>query len=380
MKLHNDLNRLVGLFASKPAPRPGRRAGTWLETLERRLNLAAVLVIETSDAFWLYDDVDSLVAAAAEGSVADSMPSDPYSEFTPQELQVIDELVAELIATEGYSDDDILAITYLDDTTSDELIAGGFFDDPLFDGDFTNDFDATPDFTGDFETTELVESINEVVSETVSDQISEAVAIDDNLIQLPGAAGSDTISLGNEDKLAADKTLLNERAERPAASASLASVEATTNPAIVTRRVAVRGTVVPSGEVATSAAGLDAVPGVAISSPARVLAAIQPMASAVQFALPFTKFATTSLVATGLVTTFQSTQDVAKPTNAPTANDATVSEVNETAGLSYSQISALFGAGGLAVAQWWNGATDSEQVQPLGKLRRRNRRERRMTI
>ncbi|MFM9959750.1 MAG: hypothetical protein ACKV2Q_00820 [Planctomycetaceae bacterium] len=392
MKPRNCLNRLVGLPSAKPAPRSGRWAGIRLETLECRLNLAAVLVIETSDAYWLYDDVDALVAAAADGKVTDSARSDPGSEFSASELQVIDELVAELIATEGYSDSDILAVTYLEDTTSDELIAGGFFDDPLFEGEFTNDFDTPLDFASDLVTIEFAEGLNEAVTESVN----EAVTIDDDLSQLAGAAGNDSILLVSAEVVPDDKSLLPVRSERLGerlgSGTSLGSVETTTERAVATRRLAVRGTANTQNEVATSSTGVPRVvsaasvaeSGVATSLPIRFLAAVQPLANAVQFPLPFAKFATTSFVAVGIGTTFRSAPDVSRPTNSWTADDVTIPAANETDGLSYSQITALFGAGGLAVAHWWNNATVSEPVTPSDsatvKARHRSRREHRVKI
>lgn len=345
--------------------------------MESRLNLAAVLVIETTDAYWLYDDVDALVAAFSEESPTPSSPAETDSEFTEQELQVIDELVAELMATEGYSDDELLAITYLEDTTSDELIASGFFEDALFD-EFSSGFDAFVDFGEDFGAVDFVDAADELVADV------------GDLAQLPGAAGNDSLSLDIEEAVADARSQVRAATERLTANVATTSADATADQSLATRNVArlekgdAQGDVaIPPAKLANSetTASASAVVAAAIATNpvVRAMAMTQPMTSAAQFVLPFAKFATTGLVATGIVTELRSATH-AIPTDSSATNDRSTTPAENSDGPSYSQIMALFGAGGLAAAHWWNTTRERESASPPATHRRPGRRPQRTTM
>jgi hypothetical protein len=378
MKLRTCLSQVARFFSAKPHRRTGRQFGSVLEILECRLNLAAVLVIETVDDYYFIDDVDALVAAADNGTAADSLPAETNSEFTALELRVIDELVAELVS-EGVSDGDILAITYFEDSTTDELIASGFFDDAIFEDEFIGAFDTFVDFGDDFELTDSL------------DATEGGVAAFDDLIQLPGAAGNDALTSGIEETVANTRSQAQAADERLAANLAASSAAATAQQALVAHNVARLGkqdaesdVVIPSGgsaisAVATSAASVTAV-SAAAGPAARILEMIPPMASAAQFALPFAKFATTGLVPAGILTELRFTaQAISIPADPSGVEENSAVSADGNDGLSYSQIMALFGASGLAAAHWWNATRDGASASTAnlrGRQRRSERRER----
>lgn len=145
-------------------PRARRRAALRLETLEQRLNLAAVLVVETVDAYWLIEDPEfsSLTPAASSDALhgdgghdeaAMGLPSDVAlaaasgDSLNSAESNLAWSLLNELWDTEpDFFYEDVLAMTFYSDTTMDSVLASGLFDDSSdlgssFEEDFvTNDF------------------------------------------------------------------------------------------------------------------------------------------------------------------------------------------------------------------------------------------------
>ncbi len=367
MKLRTSLHRILNSFVAKPAPRRGWQAGIALEALELRLNLSAVLIVETVDAYWLFDDADALLKAAAEGLTADCNPSNSDSEFTPQELQVIDGLVAELIASEGYSDSDILSITYIDDTTSDDLIADGYFDEVYFDDGVVEE--TLPDFT---ESTDLAGT--EDVSIDVSDKPS-------NLL---GAAGTDEISSGDSDPVIEANSRTSDQSAAVVANSALPIIEATldalpidpsSSPTVVAEIQADRQSR-PSKlgnreEVANTRQTVP--PSFTTKAEAIAISAVTQLASASEMKLPFAKFPTVGLARVGLVAGLEYTRSLWSPESESDTDDSTNLESDDLFQFSYSQIAAAFCASGLAVAHWLNTKQESEKAASVQQPRRRVR-------
>ena len=164
--------------------RTSRRSGTRrhtpsrLETLEARLNLAAVLVVETADAYWLIEEPsnDSL-APASEGDCLynddfgggswnddtawdDGLAHELPTSVTPitSNGQTLDatraslasSLLAELWTSEpDFFYEDVLSVKFYDGTTMDTLMNSGLFDDGGGSDSFNTPSSQTSDFLVD---------------------------------------------------------------------------------------------------------------------------------------------------------------------------------------------------------------------------------------
>ncbi len=326
-QIHGWWNSVV----SSGSHRSHRRSASRVETLESRLNLAAVLVVETVDAYWLFDDVDTLVAETS----TDTSTVNRGSDRAAQEKQVIDELVAELIATEGYSSDDILSITYVDDTTSDELIAQGFFEDGEFSDADLEGFAEFTDLSGFEDATNLPSgdsfdfvSSDEIVAgvDAVDDAIPTTAPIStesgfnsvDRLVNSTMA-----LILDGQEKLQAIQAVVNETAE---------SVAATTR--------------TESASVVDSASSMAAAD--------QALKQAQAAAVAAAASLSFTKCPQSSVVASGIDSVIQLPMSWLPFGHRADLSNTSDSEDVASDQLSYSQIAALLGLGGLAFSRWVN--------------------------
>lgn len=367
MKLRTCFHRLLKSFVAKPTPRRGWQAGIVLEALEIRLNLSAVLIVETVDAYWLYDDADALLKAAADGQAVDSKTCSVGSDFTSQELQIIDGIVAELIASEGYTDSDILSISYIDNATSDELIAEGYFDDGFFDdGAPTETASAVAESTG--------KSAASVAPIDVSDKLS-------NLIE---AAATDTISPNDDELLIEANARLRDQLTVPVANTVQPVIEANLEASPIDQsafpiRVAEFRAVLNDSssklenheEVAEARKMMR--PSLVTKSEAVAISAVTQLASTSELILPFAKFPATGLARAGVVagleyaTTFWSSQ------SASNTDDSTNLESDDLFQFSYSQLAAAFGASGLAAAHWLNSKRDFESASSLKRPRRQVR-------
>ena len=352
MKLRTSFHRLLNSLVAKPAPRKGWQAGIVLEALEMRLNLSAVLVVETVDAYWLYDDADALLKATAEGQAVDSKPYNASSDFTPQELQVIDGLVAELIASEGYTDSDILSISYIDNTTSDELIAEGYFD-----GGF---FDDVAESTGQFATA--------IAPIDVSNKLSN----------LTGAAGADAISPGDDELLIEVSARLRDQLTTQVANAALPVIEATLEASPADHAAVIHADLKDSStpldtheEVAKARKVLP--PSLVTQAEAVAISAVTQLARASELILPFAKFPSAELARVGVVAGLEYATSFWSPLSGSNTEDPTNLESDDFFQFSYSQIAAAFGASGLAVAHWLNSKREFESVSSVKRPRRQVR-------
>ena len=367
MKLRTSFHRLLNSLVAKPAPRRGWHAGLVLEALELRLNLSAVLIVETVDAYWLYDDADALLKAAAEGQAVASAPSNARSDFTPQELQVIDGLVAELIASEGYTDSDILSITYIDDTTSDELIAEGYFYDGFFDDGIVEE--TLPDSAG---ITDL------------ADTADVPIGVSDKLSNLTGAAGTDAISPSDSDQFTEVNALLRGQLTALAADAALPVVEVTLDASQVDQLASpILAAEIQSDrkdnpsqlgnreDVANARKTVP--PSLATKAEAIAMSAVTQLASASELRLPFAKFPSAGLASVGFVSGLEYATTFWSPQSASNTDDSTNLESDDVFQFSYSQIAAALGASGLAVAHWLNSQREFESASSVKQPRRRVR-------
>lgn len=126
-----------------------RSAAAWLETLERRWNLTAVLVVETVDAYWLIEDptFDSpaqATSAANAGSTVTSGTNSAPAVDLPSAVAPVSSTGATLNAAQSnltyemldelwnsepdFYYEDVMAVTFYSNTTMDKLIASGLLD------------------------------------------------------------------------------------------------------------------------------------------------------------------------------------------------------------------------------------------------------------
>ena len=374
MKLRTSFHRLLNSLVAKPAPRKGWQAGIVLEALEMRLNLSAVLVVETVDAYWLYDDADALLKATAEGQAVDSKPYNASSDFTPQELQVIDGLVAELIASEGYTDSDILSISYIDNTTSDELIAEGYFDDGFFD---------------DVVTTETAPNVAESTGQSAT--VVAPIDVSNKLSNLTGAAGADAISPGDDELLIEASARLRDQLTTQVANAALPVIEATLEASPADQAASPIHAAVRHTDLKDSSAPLETQeevakarkvlpPSLVTQAEAVAISAVTQLARASELILPFAKFPSAELARVGVVAGLEYATSVWSPLSGSNTEDPNNLESDDFFQFSYSQIAAAFGASGLAVAHWLNSKREFESVSSVKRPRRQVRGTRQTSL
>ena len=338
-----------------------------LEALEIRLNLSAVLIVETVDAYFLYDDADALLKAAAEEQSVDSNPCSVGSDFTPQELQVIDGIVAELIVSEGYDDSDILSISYIDNITSDELIAAGYFGDG---------------FLEDVASTETAPNVSQSAGQSATS--IAPIDVSNKLSNLTGAAGADTIAPDDSEELIDANARLRDQLAAPVANTALPMIEATLE-AIPADQVA---SPIPAAEIQTELndnpsklgnredvanARTIVPPSLATKAEAVAISAVMQLASASELILPFAKFPSAELARVGVVVGLDYATSFWSPPSASNTDDSTHLESDDVFQFSYSQLAAAFGASGLAVAHWLNSKRESESALSVKRPRHRVR-------
>ena len=139
-------------------PRAQRRTAARLEALEQRLNLAAVLVVETIDAYWFIDEASLAPAASADelwgGELSGSAGVDDIGLGLPKSVSptasnggtltaaqagLTDSLLAELWITEpDFFYEDVLAVTFYSDASMDALIDSGLYDGSSSADSFSN--------------------------------------------------------------------------------------------------------------------------------------------------------------------------------------------------------------------------------------------------
>ena len=166
-----------GTWSRVGRPCARRRAAVRLESLERRWNLSAVLVVETVDAYWLIEDptFDSLAPTASADTLhGDSLLANPGHDeielglpaniapaaasggaLNTSESEMAWMLLNDLWDSEpDFFYEDVLAMTFFSDTSMDTLIDSGRFDGSqdtgsLNDGEFlTSDFFGSTDLSG----------------------------------------------------------------------------------------------------------------------------------------------------------------------------------------------------------------------------------------
>jgi hypothetical protein len=366
MKLRTSLHRLLKPFAAKPTPRRGWRAGIALEALEVRLNLSAVLVVETVDAYWLYDDADALLKGAADGQATACAPSIANSDFTPQEMKVIENIVAELIVSEGYNDNDILSISYYDNTTSDELIASGVFDDGFFQDDLT-------------ETAPNVADSPRPAAITVA-----PIDSSNKLSNLPGASRADAILPEEGEEVVEANARLRDRLTSPVVIAAQPAIETALDtspvepvafairPAESRSELNDRSLEMQNREEVAEPQQVSP-PSPRTKAEAVAITAVTQLANASAFMLPFAKFPTADLARVGIVSGLNYANSFWSPESDSHHDASPNPETEELFHWSYSQIAAAFGASGLAVAHWLNSHRTFEGASSSRPTRRRLR-------
>ncbi len=160
-----------GTWSRVSRPRARRRAATRLESLERRWNLSAVLVVETIDAYWLIEDptFNSLAPTASADTLHgesqwvnaehDEIEMGLPANVTPAtasggalntaESDMAWTLLNDLWDSEpDFFYEDVLAMTFFPDMSMDTLIDSGMFDDSTDAGSFNDGEFLTSDFFG----------------------------------------------------------------------------------------------------------------------------------------------------------------------------------------------------------------------------------------
>lgn len=212
----------------------GRRAGSRslrrLEQLECRLNLSAVLVVETADSYWLIEEPNfGLPAATASDAVTDtsglsdslcgldstvigSAGSDFLTDdeslasllsavssdkvLTKFESQQMSDMLSELLAYGDFTTQDVWSISLVSNSTIDGLETSGYFDDgssssadSLFASDsFSSD---SEDFNVSADNTSTTSDTGESNSSTNRSNSRSTNGLSNTV--LTGAAGSDFI-------------------------------------------------------------------------------------------------------------------------------------------------------------------------------------------
>ncbi len=160
-----------GTWSRVGRPRVRRRAAVRLESLERRWNLSAVLVVETVDAYWLIEDPtfdslaptasadtlhgESLLANAGHDEIEMGLPANVApatasgGALNTAESDMAWTLLNDLWDSEpDFFYEDVMAMTFYSNTSMDSLIDSGMFDDSSDTGSFNDSEFLTGDFFG----------------------------------------------------------------------------------------------------------------------------------------------------------------------------------------------------------------------------------------
>lgn len=227
MNLSRTLSACFGV-RSVGERRAGGRSMRSLEQLELRLNLSAVLVVETADSYWLIEEPNfGLPLADASDAVTDASDCNDWyfgwnqsaydetgSSFladdetlasllsavstdtvlTDAESQQMSDMLSELLVYGDFAPKDIWSISLVSNSTIDDLETSGYFDDSFEpDSLFANDF-----FSSDsesFSTADNNESTSSDASEleVTANRNDSLSTSDESESVLTGAAGSDVI-------------------------------------------------------------------------------------------------------------------------------------------------------------------------------------------
>ena len=374
-----------------------RCATSRLEALEARLNLAAVLVVETADAYWLIEEPSS--DSLAPSSQADDLYGEDYgggcweddlfvdyglaqelpSSVTPvtsnghaldaTKATLTSSLLAELWSSEpDFFYEDVLSVKLYDGTTMDALMSSGLFDDGGSDS-----FNSPSSQTSDRPIASNSSNTATSSTQSASSNFSLANAISNGSAKQNSAVTVNADESDNADLLAAAKAEVASWSKRVEAESvamsnvgqaakleTLASAE-NASQTIAASQVTIE-TLAPSSrdDSVSDAAALATIESVS-TSPTTVVA--REMTKSESF---FAKFPTFGIVSgtSSMLRFVRGTGDTKQTTSAESGDGNPSTEI-ENDSLSYSQWASLFGTVSLlGTSLWRNGNNDSRDSLP----------------
>ena len=377
--------------------RTKRHTTSRLEALEARLNLAAVLVVETADSYWLIEEPSS--DSLAPASQADDLCGEDYgggcwendsswddglthelpSSVTPvtsngqaldaTKATLTNSLLAELWSSEpDFYYEDVLSVKLYDGTTMDALMSSGLFDDGGSDS-----FNSLASQTSDHLVASNSGNTASSNTQSASNNFGLTNAVSNGSAKQNSAVTVKADESDNADLLAAAKaevaswskrveaeSVVMSNAGQAAKMETLASTE-TTSQTIAASQVTIE-TLAPSSrdESVSDTAALATIES-ASTSPTTVVA--REMTKLESF---FAKFPTFGIVSgsSSMLRFVRGTGD-AKQTTSAESDDGNPSTEIENDSLSYSQWASLFGTVSLlGTSLWRNGNNDSRDSLP----------------
>lgn len=360
-------------------PRVQRRTVSRLEALEQRLNLAAVLVVETVDAFWLIEEPDfnSLAPAASTDELyGDEIDLELPGSVSPttanggslnaSEAQLTESLLSELWYSEpDFFYEDVLAVTFYDDTSMDTLIDSGMFDDAVETDSFIGTDLLASDFVGD---TDVANSSGDSVTVDQQDLnfVPQASAVIDQLTQTAALNAGDS---GISDIVAAAKAEVASWSKRLETDPFLqvnavapVAVDVWLAASAPTRNLAASQ---PATDVLPPSSNEDALRdsgwqnAVAAPNARQEVAAVREMTKLDSF---FAKFPSLGFGSSrSSMLRFISDTSDAQTADATDSNDSSADDASGS--LSYSQWASLLGVAGLfGASQWRTGGHDRRET------------------
>ena len=373
-----------------------RRAATRLESLERRWNLSAVLVVETVDAYWLIEDPtfeslapttsadalhgESLLAKPGHDEIEMGLPANVSpaaasgGALNTAESDLAWTLLNDLWDSEpDFFYADVLAMTFFSDTTMDSLIDSGLFDGSSDVGSFNDTEFLTSDFFGNTDVSGASGNDFLDFSPDSSNEFSNSNSGSDEVL----ADNFAVVETETRDGIAADKAEVASWSQRIDAQ-SFAMPGASRTPADESRMATVLPVRIVVGNNPTfepsTRTDLETV--LRDDPAAKSDQAIQPtLKSTVSTGEPkaldsfFSQFPTML----GMGTERSSLLRLIRGERGPAADnsDEASSDVEDASGSwSYSQWASLVGVAGLSAASLWkSGATDSLDERSTPPLR-----------
>lgn len=381
-------------------PRAACRTVARLESLEQRLNLAAVLVVETVDAYWLIEDplsdsltpsgsADELCYGLLFGSAGDDeigleLPASVTpansdgAALTQSEAQLTESLLSELWYTEpDFYYEDVLAVTYYSGTSIDALIDSG-----MFDGSDSADSFSGSDFVASdvFGESSFTNNSNDVVVDDVSDAVldtsNEASASrETSALTRDSRDDATTEDSGDVDVIAAARAEVASWSQRLASESLVSS-----NTARAIDEQTLVAVVVPPQNLERSASTTDGSPVTrdnSLPSSTReieVVAASVPQEAAIvreptKLESFFARFPSLGF-GTGRASLLRI---VRGESAAPASNDSLSGQTEDASGsLSYSQWASLFGVISLLGVSQWRGRSADERETPVTPFQSKN--------
>ena len=403
---------------------PRRRASLSLEQLESRLNLSAVLLVETADSYWMIEEpnfgmpsastadatkggsttdstgtdataynVDSASAWDNGSTTSDNSTDDNFASLLPtvatdtvlsqSETNQMSDMLAELMADAELTEADVWSIQLVSNTTIDQLVNSNFFDDGSGDRSVPVDTptenvvsNSPPPKSNGNSLNNLANNVSTNFSASSSSNNSSAAARSGNAVPadvLRGSAGTDVIS---EDHANSDRSDTNPASAKTivVSVASTGSLELQN----VSLLAAQSGDVLVKDSRAKSESGQSTFVDASDETIASKVSAhsgqkaIEESTSASMIDRVFARFQSDALEVgsvSGVIRYLKSATGFAS------SNDASGDGIDEpTAGLSYAQIASLVGVIGLGLGSIARKSDDDRRdVSALERNRRPKR-------